>query len=119
MESGWLRIAQTDPDRVGQIMEDGNLHRGEAEVIEAATRIDFFNSTILVDEARAFRYATIRTELVVFSLPQMLHQLERQGDLASCREVMEILVASGTYRWAKRARQHYVTWCAREGLEPV
>ncbi|MBX3068954.1 MAG: hypothetical protein KF883_00500 [Thermomicrobiales bacterium] len=116
---GWMHLAQPDAIAVEQLMASGRLDRGEAETIEVATRLGLDNSSILIDEARGFQYVKSRGVVDAVCLAQVLHQLERQGDLESCREVMEFLVASGNYRWAKRARQHYETWCTREGLEPV
>jgi predicted nucleic acid-binding protein len=116
---GWMHLAQPDAVAVEQLMASGRLDRGEAETIEVATRLGLDSSSILIDEARGLKYVQRKGVIDAVCLAQVLHQLERQGDLPSCQDVMESLVTSGSYRWAKRARQHYEAWCAREGLEPV
>lgn len=115
----WIHVVQPDTIAVERLMASGRLNRGEAETIEVAIRLQSDNTSILIDESRGFKYVQSMGVVDIVCLPQVLHQLERQGDLASCREVMEFLVTSGSYRWSKRVRLHYESWCEQEDLEPV
>ncbi len=119
LAEGWMRVVEPDVREVNRLQAVAGLHRGEAETIEIALRVGSLDSALVIDEGRAFRYVQSLETQNVLCLPQMLHMLERHNSLSSARELMEVLIGSGHYRWARRVRNHYEIWCGREGYEPV
>jgi predicted nucleic acid-binding protein len=115
IDEGWMQVSPPDPLEVERLMTQARLHQGEAETIDVATRLGDDTSAMLIDEARAFRYLAAKGNVRILCLAQVLHELERRGSLASCRQLMEHMVNAEAYGWAKRVRQHYETWCKFEG----
>ena len=104
---------------VSHLRAISGVHQGEAELIEVALRVTGQSSQLLIDEARAFKYLRRAGMTNLLCLAQLLHQLETQGQITSCQAVMDELVQSKTYRWAKVVRRHYEAWCASTGHTPV
>lgn len=119
LTAGWMIVETPSASAVNRLRAASGLHQGESELIEVASHGAGTRPQLLIDEARAFKYLR-RTGLAdLLCLAQVLHRLETQGHITSCQAVMDQLVQSETYRWAKVVRRYYEDWCAETGHTPV
>lgn len=119
LAAGWMIVETPYAAAVHHLRGISGLHQGESELIEVASHVTGPRPRLLIDEARAFKYLQRTGMTNLLCLAQVLHQLEEQGHITSCQSVMDELVESEMYRWAKVIRRHYEAWCVSTGHTPV
>lgn len=100
-------------------MQSTRLDEGEASLIQVTEQLSRGEAELLIDEGYAFNYVRDAGTAKVICLAQALHRLEDAGYLPSCKAMMDQLVSSGHYGWAKPVREFYEQWCLTAGKASV
>lgn len=127
---GWLRIQEPSTTEVRQLIAVSQstyeLDRGEAETLIVARHQPGRNTSVLIDEGKAFRFVLRflagrgeTSHWTLVCLAEILHDLEAFGVIESPAATMHRLLDADLYRWANSVWTYYLVQCDVRGLAPV
>ncbi|MGH2560229.1 MAG: hypothetical protein ACRDJH_14295 [Thermomicrobiales bacterium] len=115
-----IRVVEVDPADVFALETWLSLDTGEAEVIALAAQRGGNHPHVLVDENHAFRVIRLAFPgFRVSCLAHVLHAFEAAGTITAAESVLRVLLADGSYGWARQVRQDYERWCLDHGIAPL
>lgn len=117
LAAGWLRHEDHSDTQVDRYMDNLNLDRGEAELLDILTVSKSSGNIVLIDEGLAYGILAGRAKgPPLVCLADVLTDLEVTGHVRSADALMRQALAAGYYAWAPKVRDGYVKRCNSSGV---